>query len=69
MSELKEITGLMLEIIEQQMPAKSSFSLWFGDFELISLDEEKAVFKTPTNLRKNTLLTINGYNFKYEKRN
>ena len=57
MSELKEITALMLEIIEQQMPAKSSFTLWFGDFELVSLTEEKAVFKTPTNLRKSTLLT------------
>ncbi len=57
MSELKEITSLMLEIIEKQLPARSSFNLWFGNFELISLDEEKAVFKTPTKLRKSTLLT------------
>ena len=56
MSELKEITALMLEIIESKLPAPSSFNLWFGNFELISLTEEKAIFKTPTNLRKSTLL-------------
>ena len=57
MSELKDITALMLESIEEKLPAKSVFNLWFGNFELISLTEEKAVFSTPTALRKNVLVT------------
>ena len=57
MSELRDITALMLEYIEEKLPAKTVFNLWFGNFELISLTEEKAIFKTPTSLRRNVLLT------------
>lgn len=57
MSELKDITDIMLKTIEKELPAKTVFNLWFGSFELISLTEEKAVFMTPTTLRKNVLLT------------
>ena len=57
MSELKDITALMLESIQDKLPAKTVFNLWFGNFELISLTEEKAVFITPTALRKNVLQT------------
>jgi chromosomal replication initiator protein len=57
MSELKDITALMLESIEEKLPAKTVFNLWFGNFELISLNKEKAVFLTPTALRKNILQT------------
>jgi chromosomal replication initiator protein len=57
MSELKDITYLVLESIESKLPAKSIFNLWFGNFELISLTDEKAVFFTPTNLRKNIIST------------
>jgi chromosomal replication initiator protein len=57
MSELKDITDIMLKNIEKQLPAKTVFNLWFGSFELVSLTEEKAVFITPTLLRRNVLLT------------
>ncbi len=57
MSELKDITEIMLKSIEKELPAKMVFNLWFGNFELISLTEEKAVFITPTALRRNVLLT------------
>lgn len=57
MSELKDITALMLESIQDKLPAKTVFNLWFGSFELISLTEEKAVFITPTALRKDILQT------------
>lgn len=57
MNELRDITDLILEKIRKEIPTESIFNLWFGSFELISLTEEKAVFKTPTNLRKNFLLT------------
>ena len=57
MSELIEITGILLEGISEKLPSKSVFNLWFGEFELISLDDEKAVFKTPTPLKKNVLST------------
>ena len=46
MSELKDITDIMLKTIEKELPAKTVFNLWFGSFELISLTEEKAVFMT-----------------------
>ncbi len=36
---------------------QSSFELWFGDFNLTSLDESKATFSTPTKLRKQILST------------
>lgn len=57
MSEYKDITDIMLENIEKQLPSKTVFNLWFGNFELVSITEEKAVFMTPTTLRKNVLLT------------
>ena len=57
MSELKDITALVLDSISEKLPVKTVFNLWFGNFELISLTEEKAVFLTPTTLRKNVLLT------------
>ena len=57
MSELKDITALILDSISEKLPAKTVFNLWFGDFELVSLTEEKASFLTPTTLRKNVLLT------------
>ena len=56
MSELKDITDIMLKSIEQQLPTKTVFNLWFGNFELISLTDEKAIFRTPTKLRHDVLL-------------
>ncbi len=57
MSELNDITKIMLESIADKLPAKSVFNLWFGKFDLISLTEEKAVFLTPTPLKRNVLST------------
>lgn len=57
MSELKDITALVLQNISENLPVKTVFNLWFGDFELISLSEKKAVFFTPTSLRKTVLST------------
>ncbi len=56
--ELQGIVDFMLPEIESKLNyAPSTFKLWFGDFKLIFLDDEKAVFTTPTNLRKNILST------------
>ena len=55
MSELLDITAIMLESISAKLPASSVFNLWFGNFELISLTDEKAVFSTPTPLKKKVL--------------
>lgn len=57
MNELKDITSLVLESVEQKLPSKTIFNLWFGNLELISLSDEKAVFLTPTALRKNIIST------------
>ena len=56
--ELQSIVDFMLPEIEEKLNyAPSTFKLWFGDFKLISLDDEKAVFTTTTNLRRNILST------------
>ena len=57
MNELKDITALVLESIEEKLPSKTIFNLWFGNLDLISLSDEKAVFLTPTALRKNIIST------------
>lgn len=57
MSELNDITSLILAGIEEKLPSKSVFNLWFSNFELLSLTEEKAVFLTTTALRKTFIQT------------
>ena len=56
MNDLEEIVDIMLEEIRKDFKSPS-FNVWFGDFKLIHLDEEKAVFSTPSNLRKKFLST------------
>lgn len=58
MDELSNISEALREQLREMTgSAKSSFDLWFGDFNLTSLTEDKAVFSTPTKLRKKILST------------
>ncbi len=58
MNELLEISIALKEELRAKIGSpQSSFDLWFGDFNLTSLDESKAVFSTPTKLRKQILST------------
>ena len=58
MDELLNISLAMKEELRLKTGSPvSSFELWFGDFNLTSLDENKAVFSTPTKLRKQILST------------
>ena len=58
MDELQCIVEAMMPSIESMLgAAPSTFKLWFGDFILLSLDDEEAVFSTPTELRKKILTT------------
>ena len=58
MNELLEISTVMKEELKSRIGSpQSSFDLWFGDFKLTSLDESRAVFSTPTKLRKQILST------------
>ena len=58
MNELLEISMAMKEELRAKIGSpQSSFDLWFGDFNLTSLDESRAVFSTPTKLRKQILST------------
>ena len=58
MNELLEISAVMKEELKSRIGSpQSSFDLWFGDFKLTSLDESRAVFSTPTKLRKQILST------------
>lgn len=54
--EFDEILSFVLEEIKTRCNlSEISFNLWFEDFKLISLDDEKATFSTPTNLKKKIL--------------
>ena len=58
MDELLNISIAVKEELKVRSGSpQSSFDLWFGDFNLISLDENCAVFSTPTKLRKQILST------------
>ena len=58
MDELSIITETILSLIRTKTNFNDSiFKLWFGDLKLISLDEEKAVFSTPSSLKRNILLS------------
>ena len=58
MDELLNISIAVKEELKVRSGSpQSSFDLWFGDFNLISLDESRAVFSTPTKLRKQILST------------
>lgn len=57
MNELEGLTSAILEKITEKIPNKTIFNLWFGDFKLLSLNDDKALFQTPTELRKNIILT------------
>ena len=53
MDELNEILKNFMSELERRSPASPSiFKLWFGDFKLVYLDEKKAIFSTPTALRR-----------------
>ena len=56
MDELSSISAILCEQLKTKIgSAPSSFDLWFGDFILTELTEERALFSTPTKLRKNIL--------------
>lgn len=57
MNDLNEFLNMMLEQIKTNFQTASTFNLWFGDFKFESLDEKKAVFSTPSNLRQKLLST------------
>ena len=58
MDEYSIITQTILSLIRAKTNFNDSiFNLWFGDLKLLSLTNDKAVFSTPTNLRRNILLS------------
>ncbi len=58
MDELYNISEALREELRVRTgAAQSTFDLWFGEFNLTSLTEDKAVFSTPSKLRKNILST------------
>lgn len=58
MDELLEISLALKEALRAKIGnPQSTFDLWFGDFNLTSLNESAAVFSTPTKLRRQILST------------
>ena len=52
--ELNEIVNLMLDHISEKFK-NPAFKIWFGGFTLAVLDEERAIFTTPSILRQKFL--------------
>ena len=62
MDELSSISDILLaSILSKMSNASSIFNLWFNEFKLASLTDDKAVFTTPSAIKKNILST------KYQK--
>ena len=58
MDELLNISSALKDMLREKTGSpQSSFELWFGDFNLTSLDESRATFTTPTKLRRQILST------------
>ncbi len=58
MNEYREILEQTLELLHERLGfVPSVFKLWFDGLELTELDEERAVFTTPTNIKKKILST------------
>ena len=58
MDELSNISLALKELLAEKLTsARSTIDLWFGDFTLTQLTEDRAVFSTPTKLRKKILST------------
>ena len=58
MDELQDIVNAMLPEIQARLnSATSVFNLWFGGLKLRELNENTAIFVTPSNLRKKLLST------------
>ena len=63
MDDLLYILGELVPELERRLVSTedeaklppSSFKLWFGDFNLVSLNENEAIFTTPNPLRKSIL--------------
>ena len=62
MDELSSISDILLTLIQEKMSTSPSiFNLWFNEFKLASLTDDKAVFTTPSAIKRNILST------KYQK--
>ena len=58
MDELSSISELILSLIEKNInTAPSVFNLWFNEFKLASLTDNKAIFTAPSTIKKNILST------------
>ena len=58
MDELSSISDILLSLIQEKITVSPSvFTLWFNEFKLASLDDGKAVFTTPSAIKKNILST------------
>ncbi len=56
MNEYNEIVEIILDEIKKNFKSPS-FNVWFGELKLTHLDEHKAVFSTPSDVRKKFLST------------
>ena len=58
MDELSSISEELKSSLRKKTALSDiSFDLWFGEFTLTSLTEDKAIFSTPTALKRKILLT------------
>ncbi len=49
--DLEEIRKMLIELLLKEN-SQTAVNLWFGDLKLVSLDENEAIFVSPTDLKK-----------------
>ena len=58
MDELSSISDILLSLIQEKMSVTPAvFTLWFNEFKLVSLEDDKAVFTAPSEIKKKILST------------
>lgn len=53
--EYENIKAMLLEILLENT-SSSAVNLWFGDIKIVLIDDNEAVFVTPTDLKRELLL-------------
>ena len=52
--DLESIRAMLIEMLLKEI-SPTAINLWFGDLKLVSLDENEAVFVSPSDVKKKTL--------------
>ena len=52
--DLESIRSMLIEMLLKEI-SPTAINLWFGDLKLASLDENEAIFVSPSDIKKKTI--------------